>query len=340
MSNYHGMNYSSKIVAYIVELRLVTGMYLAGLLLGELLVRLCMLVEEIFRIVYHRQSFYTNVTKEARRIFSNEHNQIYKVLALLLVSVMFSAGGSDLQYFLQKIIPSSFEWFVMREIGAFHNLIEENETLSSRHADLGEFMALSFWLKFLEPFVAGNILQKMNQSACQYSKNFKCVHKLIILLPSNCCLNLDDNDLEKEGVFRHHGNCYEGCDSDHSIIFPSTCHGYSNIHQTLHWIYKCSTREENQEEKIVVMFHFPQILKSMMGPGRGWDEEIRPGGRQRNIQKMKDMLETLLKWSGYRDFQEYLIFYTFNNAKVKNKSLSDFLREKILMENVNFFDNF
>ena len=240
--------------------------------------------------------------------------------------------------FLEEFLSFSFVWFLVRESNAFDNLVDENKNLRDLNAELGDFMALSYWLKFLHPFVAGNIKQKMSQHlACEYGANFKCFQKLIILLPSSCHLHLDENDLERGDVSKHLEHCSDDCESAHSIKFPSTCHGYSDIHQTMHWIYR-DTKEEtqNRNEKIVVMFHFPQIIRSMMGPGRDWEEKKRPGGRQRNVEQMKEKLVDLLLSNGYGDYEEYLVFHYFKSEELKScegvKSLSTLLREKILEE--------
>ena len=285
------------------------GTVLAGLLFGELLVRIQMLINVLYSLVCTGCFSCKYVTRIVINIFSNEHKQIWSTFALAVISIEMvetSGIGSFLSLtFVEEFLPFSFVWFLIRESNAFDNLVDENKNLRDLNAELGDFMALSYWLKFLHPFVAGNIKQKMSQHlAGEYDANYKCFQKLIILLPSSCDLHLDENHLEKEDVFKHLEHCSDDCESAHSIEFPSTCHGYSDIHQTMHWIYR-DTKEEthNRNEKILVMFHFPQIIRSMMGPGRDWEEKKRPGGRQRNVEQMKEKLVDLLLSNGYGDMK-------------------------------------
>ena len=112
--------------------------------------------------------------------------------------------------------------------------------------------------------------------------------------------------------------------------------------QTVHWIYEDA--EYDQEgtthdirerkrtaKKIFVTFDFPQLLKSAMGPDRGWDERDRPGARKRNIQLFKKTLKNLMNPSEFKQFEKSVLFLQFSHGEnAKKKPLSAVLREKIL----------
>jgi len=74
-----------------------------------------------------------------------------------------------------------------------------------------------------------------------------------------------------------------------------------------------------------------------MGPGRGWEEENKPGAREKNIHSFKKTLKKLMQCNDYIQYQKDVLFMDFPNRERmedgdEKKPLSAILREKILEE--------
>ena len=130
--------------------------------------------------------------------------------------------------------------------------------------------------------------------------------------------------------------CYGTNECSHKIEFELDVKmKRSPMKQTVHWIYADPKHEQgdvkdNSEhaEKIFVVFDFPQLLQSAMGPGRGWDEKDRPGARKKNIHSFKKTLKDLMDCWEFKQFEKSVLFLQFPNRDDKN-TLSALIRKKI-----------
>jgi len=197
----------------------------------------------------------------------------------------------------------------------------------------------------------------LNKMAKQGEK-FRIFPKLIILLPSRCWRPKDIKTQDSfEGVFQH---CDPSVMSDASRCscskLPCKCnHSYCShdyqfkiesqqrrapIKATVHWIYEREEDERShpnpQAKKIFVMFDFPMLLQSAMGPGR--DLEENASARIRNIETFEETLRKFLASNDYLRYKDLVTFHQYNNEdeieeKTKSpRSLASRLRDRVNLE--------
>lgn len=353
------------------EVFMQCGAYLIGIILGELFHRVSLLIEEFHHIVpRHKKS----KKRVLNAVFSNRHSQYAKVPLLVIVSVLLLYYGQQNLHSLElsiKICPVVVVWACLRMFGAFENSLEDMEILEESNAELGPGLAANYWFSFLKPALKADISMKMEENLRSVlslkvemdssgswkppvGANYRNFNKLIILLPDDCHLKIrDERILKSENIFKCTELCNgtEDCKNSgpHDLKFKlEGGQKRAEINQTVYWIYESSEHEKEADtaekkeikknaNKIFVIFDFPQILQSAMGPDRGWEEKNRAGARIKNIQSFKKTLKSLLKCNEYIQYEKDVMFLTFPNRERKEavdekKPLSAILREKILEE--------
>jgi len=342
------------------------GTMLCGIIIGEIFHRISLLIEEIYHLKSrHRKS----VTKTIQAVFSNKHGQYVKVpLLFFMVPLLVQFFGNVNLFSLEVARRMSgiiLVWTVLRMFGAFENSLEDLEILEESNAELGPGLAANYWFSFLKPALMADIRQKMEEYLtsvknkimvdCDGTRtrtpgvgsHYRNLSKLIVLLPDDCHLKIrDEKKLEEENIFKCIPElCGGSTQCSHDLEFKlEPGQRRSSIKQTVYWIFESPEYEKEdktQEEKICaskifVIFDFPQLIQSAMGPDRGWDEKDRPGARKKNIHSFKKTLRSLLNCNEYVQFSSALLLHTFQNGarsgQGQRKPLSEVLREKILEE--------
>jgi len=198
----------------------------------------------------------------------------------------------------------------------------------------------------------GLMLNKM----ARQGENFRVFPKLIILLPSRCWRPKDIKTQDScEGVFQYcdpsvlsdasRCNCSKLCNCNHSYC----SHDYqfkiesqqrrAPIKATVHWIYENEEDEKSHPnpsaKKIFVMFDFPMLLQSAMGPGR--DLEENASARIRNIETFEETLRKFLTSNDYLRYKDLVTFHPYNNEdeieeRKSRRSLASRLRDRVNLE--------
>lgn len=349
------------------QVQIQCGSYLLGIIIGELFHRVSLFIEEVHHIVpRHRKSF----KKVTKAVFSNKHSQYVKVPLLVILAVFLQYSGHANLCSLEmaiRICPVVVVWACLRMFGAFENSLEDMQILDESNAELGPGLAANYWFSFLKPALMADIRQKMEENLRSVQKlkvkvetdgtwkpqigaNYRNFDKFIIPLPDDCHLKIrDERILKTENIFK----CTELCDGtqdcDHDLEFKLEAgQKRKAINQTVHWIYESPEHEaeadtpEKKEKKknankIFIIFDFPQLIQSAMGPDRGWGEQDRPGARRKNIHSFKKTLKSLLNCNEYIQYEKDVLFLSFPNRERKEagderKPLSAVFREKILEE--------
>ena len=65
----------------------------------------------------------------------------------------------------------------------------------------------------------------------------------------------------------------------------------------------CEERKRNDKAKILITYDFPQLLQSVMGPGKGWEPTEKPLARRRNIEKFKKIIQETFIQTDYSWFR-------------------------------------
>jgi len=365
------------------------GNMLLGILLGEFLHRIILVLEEHCNL---NTSYEGRVTKLLGKVFSNCHNQSLTVPFLLTVGtglLCISSNTVPTLEILRNVTSVSLVYLMMRTFGGLDNTLEDLEVLEENNSDLGPGLAINYWFSFLKCIVMpwerkvtdckGNryfdligVLDDLEYTAnhtrsenlmehdgavitkpvaAEGGPEFTVFKKFIVLLPSDCNLKIRSvSDWEKENVFLYchpdvpantkECQCKDSCrclhrNCSHNFGFkvdPVLRTPAKRV--TVYWIYE---REEDecqgrngQGRKIFLMFDFPMLLQSSMGPGRGWEEEDRPGARHRNIASFKD---TLVKCLSPPDYNKVRHLVTFHQYKVGDgRKMSARLRERVLLD--------
>jgi len=342
------------------------GTYLLGIIIGELFHRVSLLIEEFNHISpRHRKS----KKKMVKSVLSNKHYQYVKVPILVFIAVLLQQYGGQARLthleLLTRVCPVVVVWACLRMFGAFDNSLEDLEILEESNAELGPGLAANYWFSFLKPVLRADIRAKMEEylRSIQNDRmedeghlrphvgaNYRKFPKLILPLPDDCYLKIrDETILRDENIFKHTELCEGVTECDHNLEFRLEAgERRVPIKQTVFWIYEseefekeANTKEKEEKKKnankIFIIFDFPQLLQSAMGPGRGWDDCNRPGARAKNINSFKKTLKCLLQCNEYIQYQKDVIFMSFSNTGRKGeenqrKPLSAIFREKILEE--------
>lgn len=198
----------------------------------------------------------------------------------------------------------------------------------------------------------GLVLKKM----ARQGENFSLFPKLIVLLPSKCWRPSDLKTQDRfEGVFTH---CDQSVQPDAPRCscptkLPCRCeHKYCShdylfkveaqqrrapIKATVHYIYEREEDERThpnpQAKKIFVMFDFPMLLQSAMGPGRALED--KPSARLKNIETFEETLKTFLASNDYLRYKDLVSFHQYNTEdedKENRRSLASRLRDRVILE--------
>ena len=271
-------------------------------------------------------------------------------------------------------------YLVGRFTNSFNNsMIDDLDILDEQQANVGPGLAANYWFRFLEFIFKDNfnfrekmsdhlkdvkerIMGKKNYFDLQ-SENISAHYKFIILLPSDCVV--DKSGWEREGVFKHvPGYCPPTCEHQkfegkyyvkHDIPVKLD-NNTQSLH--VHWIFRHEEDEEeflqqsehqrstNNKEKILVVLDFPQLLKSAMGPRKGWEEHERPGARRKNLSLFRKMINSCIE-SKYMTnrlmmilmilqclcltvFRDDVVFLKYCNDEERREKLSVVIRRMIL----------
>jgi len=345
---------STSIVSAIVQmslpLSLECGTYLLGLIIGELFHRVSLLIEES----YHTSSRHKKSWKKmVESVFSNRHGQYWKVPLLVVAGVVLLYQGgyphlSGLEL-VTRVFPVAAIWACFKMFGVFDNSLEDLEILEESNAELGPGLAANYWFSFLKPALKADIRTKMEENLRSMRNeglgaNYRNFSKLILPLPDDCYLKIrDESYLKEENIFKDTELSDGIKEVDNHLEFKMEAGERRNhIRQAVYWIYESQEFEEEADtkekiekkkkaNKIFIIFDFPQLLQSAMGPDRGWEEKNKPGAREKNIHSFKKTLKKLLQCNDYIQYQKDVLFMDFLNRE-REKPLSAFFREKILEE--------
>ena len=238
---------------------------------------------------------------------------------------------------LKKLCIPAFAWFLLRRFGAFSNSLGDLEMLEQNRSDVAPGLAANCWFSFHQHVVKSNIKEKMEEftkdiQEAMFNKaqideffniqieNIRSYNKLIILLPSNCHRDKKVNLARDEKIFQHlpglcRAECFEGlskCLTKHNIEIPLPLHVRKDpATLNVHWIFENKEDEVDYEEstleqrlqnarpKIFFLSDFPQLLQSVMGPGKGWEPSQRPLARKRGVEKFKKIIQDFIKSEFY-----------------------------------------
>lgn len=338
------------------------GHILLGLLLGELLYRVVLILEGLNHLKErHRGSRVTLI----QDVFSNCHQQLFTSPLLCLLGLSLLSFTSSSLASLQTILSLATVYTTIRCCGAMDNTLEDMQVLEEEQALLGPGLATNYWFGFLTWMMKGlkesmDIAQGALEDGDELgeeieeeggmigrlanTENFRIFKKLIILLPSSCSFGglKKQEALREENVFLHCAPDVDpeapDCDCDNRCH----CHHANCSHDFLfevegnkrqppkkmsfNWIYE---REEDERtrnpegKKIFVMFDFPQILQSALG-----SLQAQPDLRAKNVETFSLTLASFLHSQiGHSDmvtFQPY--------SPVAGRRLASHLRERILLE--------
>ena len=377
------------------------GSSLLGLLLGELLHRLLILIEEL---PYLKDRYKSSPAALIQAVFSHCHWHALSAPLLLCLGlglvVAPSWGYPHLALpLLRTILSVALVYVLLRIFGAMDNSLEDMQVLEEKNALLGPGLATNYWFSFLKWLLVpvtlkdakGNKFENL-QEACMHAQadtepqddykedavedeqinpdgqmiarlaldgsDFRIFKKIIILLPSSCNLKISSVDaLKAERVFIH---CAPDVDTKApkctcDQVCSVTCHHVNCSHNfrfevervqrrppikmTVHWIYEREedeVRDQGQGKgdgrKIFVMFDFPMLLQSAMGPGREMAD--KPAARAKNMDTFQDTVADFLASNDYSRFRELVTFhpYKVEGEEEDRRSLSAELRERVLAD--------
>jgi len=288
----------------------LSGTCVLGLVLGELLHRLSQYKEELHHIEEKQYQTSSSITPLSE-VFSNKHNQTWKLLVFLCYGILLIIAGEDITSFSilsslsLKIFAVAAVWALVRMYGITDNILDDMEIFKDSNAELGPGLATNYWFGFLRVLVQSEDDQSddansgvgLRQKLRDYcftrmadAGDHECFDKIILLLPNTC-------DFQPENL-QQVDNIYKGLpgreSENHDIKFK---YKEQTKSQTVYWIYKHQEDEQHHQDthiqatKIFFVFDFPTILRSAMGTGtaQNWNEETRKG----NISSFKRTLQCL-----------------------------------------------
>eukprot|EP00092_Neocalanus_flemingeri_P029762 GFUD01032310.1.p1 GENE.GFUD01032310.1~~GFUD01032310.1.p1 ORF type:complete len:346 (+),score=80.50 GFUD01032310.1:44-1039(+) len=298
----------------------MAGSILIGLLSGELVHRMCQLIDEWPHLrTRHRSS----KTKLVQAVFTTKNNQHFSVTILLFISLCFVSTSQDVKGVVKQVLPWMMVWALTRMFGVFDHELDTQEILDETNALLGPGLAANYWFALIKPVVQRGIQRKVtNFLRSRERTDIRSFNKLIILIPDNCQLRVTKGDLEAQNIF-----------SLGEIFFQTE--RPQGIEQSVYWIYESAKDEETKNkhgQKILFLFDFPQILQSAMGENRGYREEEIPEVRKRNIKAFQDTLENLMDSVDHNKCKKDVTFHHYIHKQETN--LASVLREKIFIEEI------
>ena len=260
-------------------------------------------------------------------------------------------NGSLLKKHGAYICMICLSWTLLRWGKCFQNSLDDIQTLEQNKASVAPGLAANYWFSFMEDILNGKVIQehfpeyfkdtkeRMKRKADEFSEqisNLSIFQKFIILLPSNCD-NIITSDIHvTENVFTD----VPGLSSheSHEIICQVSANSKKKL--KIYWIFKNEDDEDeyhksnileksrNSKPKIFVLVDFPQLLKSVMGPKKGWEEHERPGARRKNIKTFKRIVKNLIE-GNFRQYRNDIEFLEFENSPDRKEKLSSILRKMI-----------
>jgi hypothetical protein len=297
---------------------ILTGTIMLGLLSGELVYRICQLINEWSHL---HTRYRKSKTKLVQAVFSTENNQHISVPALLILAVCFVSTSQNRGEVWKQVLPWTTVWAMARMFEVFDHQLNTQEILKDSNALIGPGLAACYWFGLIKPVVKEGIKRKLTHFLRSKERtDMRCFNKLIILLPDNChTLGTKKEDLEKQNIF------YLG-----EVFFKTD--QPQPMEQAVYWIYESAKDEETKEkdaQKILVLFDFPHIFQSAMEEDRGYDEEEVSNFRNINIEAFQVTIGNLMD-SVEHKHQKDIIFHHFVNAEETN--IAAVLREKIYEE--------
>ena len=268
----------------------------------------------------------------------------------MLAQVTRNEFGWDWQDNIKKLIIPAFAWFVVRLFGGFSSSLEDVTVLEDNRYDVAPGLAANCWVSFLEHVVKSDVKGKMQEFTKDLKEamigrseveflnpqldGIRSYDSLIVLLPSNCHRDKKKDLARDEKIYQHIPGLSDSQKYWISVDLPRHVRK-DPAKLPVYWIFENSEdeaeyeqsnedeRERNDKPKILFTYDFPQILQSVMGPGKGWEPDKRPAARKRNIEKFKKVIKDLIHTDCYR------FRYDIKGEKLTN-SLSLFVRNEVI----------
>jgi len=283
------------------------GITLIGITTGELLHRVGLLVD-------------TRHSSHISQVVNMKDVPWYLLVTVLGLLIMMMTGDNINMIMIIKLMSVSMVWSIIRVTGVMDNAVDDLKIFKERSAELGPGLATNYWFGFLQTVLLSddvsdgdglNIREKLVEYHDQhhYPDQHLCSDKIVILIQTNCDFHPDT--LQAENVYK----------TDHDVVF-----NYRDQRKrlTVYWI---NATDDDDGQKLFFVFDFPQILKSSMGPGRGWGESRRPGARRNNIDTFRQTLSRLAK----KKHKSRMISYVkYNINDPDRKPLDQLIREALL----------
>jgi len=198
-----------------------------------------------------------------------------------------------------QVCTVSLIWLCLRLTTSAYSLLYGDLIFKEHNASIGQGLAINYWTAFLQPVLTNfqyevRDLQERIESHFFHSKlrglDFDLFNKLVILLPSSC---------SKDG--RTNDRLFQLSDIDKTVF--NTDEVTSIQFKTgkpckICWIYRNESDESltyKQDsalrcEKLFFISDFPTLLKSALGPNRGWEDE---GERIDQLKQFSESLKAL-----------------------------------------------
>ena len=320
-----------------------------GVQLGEMNIRMKMFLEHSCKILAESKKTKRRLKKVFWTSVADRGGNFWMLPFRAAVSgilIWFCGENMD----KTRVLWSAFIWFAFRLFRLQDNCLEDIEILEEKGSTVGKAVAASVWFGFLENILKEQsifqlyeeygkdlqerILSKDNVSEQQMS--FR--KKIIILLPDSC--SVDTLDYREERIFTYipgldRSDLLEKDermkkDSEHQVA-------KGRMTMKVYWMFTNTMDEEeytkagveakslNSKDKIFFMLDFPQSLKSVLGPKKGWES----GARKREVIRFKKFIRSLIDGNiDYRKYRHNVLFLEFS-SKGERPPLSSLIREKI-----------
>ena len=284
-----------------------------GVLLGELLYRLFLLIQQVISSYDISRDDYFKI--DMKKIFS-----IYELY--LICTAMLQNFNSN----TSNIIPAAVVWNIMRSFDCFENIYEKILVKNSSYRDIGAIVGANYWFGYLQTvlnvdkYVKQELEKYRVRLAIELHKNveelsIEICEKLIILLPNDCEMNI--GDLKGYNLFecKLHEN---GLPQKFEFECKHVSNQKSSIKQGIHWIYRNPEDEihgddlKNEFKKVLITVSFPNMLKTSC------DIQNNIKVSEQIVQSFRNTIEQFKKGSEVK-------FLSFN----KEDKLSSLIRENI-----------
>lgn len=266
----------------------------------------------------------------------------FQISAALILLIFGTKETLFIEGNMKKLAIPAIAWCLVRLFGAFSNSIDDVKILEENGSDVATGLAANVWFSFYKYAVQSDIKKKMQEftkdtkelmigrsDICSCSTQIdriRAFEKLIVLLPNNCHRDKKLDLGRDEKIYQHiPGLCDLHCFADGNtrkclekqwIEFTLPKHVRKDPAKLdVYWIFEnfedeeeyakasCEERKRNDKAKILITYDFPQLLQSVMGPGKGWEPTEKPLARRRNIEKFKKIIQETFIQTDYSWFR-------------------------------------